>query len=220
MSNVAYIRLVRIAGAAAIIAALGVQAWADLTFGSFSWDQMPGYFTPLAALTAVAALLIAAMAPRPDRWWIDALRVNAATYTTVAGVVYWALLADHAIPKVPWANAMLHGGAGVILVLDWLVVGRRRRLPLRTWPTVLAVPSGWCAYLLIRATRDGWVPYPFLDPARGVPAITATVTVILAAGLACAALLHTCTFLRRERPHATAGQRPLTGELAWERPTP
>ncbi|WP_161794258.1 Pr6Pr family membrane protein [Demequina sediminicola] len=210
MSTVACIRVLRLSGAAVIVAALAVQAWADLTFGSFSWDQMPGYFTPLAALTGVVALVVAGLSPRPDRWWIDALRVNATTYTAVAGAVYWALLAPYAIPKVPWANAVLHGGAAVILLLDWLVVGRKRRLPIRTWPTVLAVPAGWLTYLLVRASRDGWVPYPFLDPARGLTAIAGTVGLIAVLGLACAAILHVSTFLRRG---TARDARPLTAEL-------
>ncbi|WP_061962082.1 Pr6Pr family membrane protein [Demequina flava] len=204
MSKGAYVRIWRLLAAAIIAAALAVQAWADLTFGSFSWDQMPGYFTPLAALTGIGALVIAAASRHPDQWWIDTLRVNATTYTAVAGIVYWAILADHAIPKVPWANAILHGGAAILLFADWMTIGRRRRLPIRTWWTVLAVPGGWCAYLVIRAAYDGWVPYAFLDPARGPAAIAGTVSVIAVVGLACAGLLHTSTFMRRHAPEVAS----------------
>lgn len=214
MSKGAYVRAWRICASVSILSALAVQAWADLTFGHFSWDQMPGYFTPLAAITGVLALLTAAAWKHPNQWWIDALRVNAATYTSVAAVVYWAVLADHAVPKVPWANAMLHGGAAFILLADWVFLGRRRRLPLRTWWTVLLVPGGWCAYLVIRAAYDGWIPYPFLDPARGPAAITGTIAAIAAVGLAWAAVLHVFTFLRRDSGSVSA---PATEQIRQRR---
>ncbi|MDE0573128.1 Pr6Pr family membrane protein [Demequina sp. B12] len=209
MSNEAWIRTTRLVSALTITAGLAVQAWADLTFGTFSWDQLPGYFTPLAALAGVIALLAAALHPHPHRWWIDLLRVNALTYLTIAGVVYWLLLAAHTTPKVPWANAILHGGAAVILLADWIMFGQRRRLPVRTWWTVLVVPALWASYLIMRASRDGWVPYPFLDPARGTAAIAGTLAIIAGCGLALVGLFHLCVYLR---PSPLAA--PVTGTFA------
>ena len=200
MSNAAAIAVLRCTVAAVIVAALAVQAWADLTFGTFTWAQLPGYFTPLAAITAVVAL-IAAVATGPDEpRWVSQLRVNAATYGVITGVVYWSLLATVATPVFPWANLVLHGGSGALLVMDWLLIGRRRALPLATVWTVLVLPAAWILYLLVRATRDGWVPYPFLDPAQGLQSVAATVATIAAIGLLTAASLHVSTGLRMVRP--------------------
>jgi len=190
--------------AAVIVAALGVQAWADLTYGTFTWAQLPGYFTPLAALCAVVALVAAAVTGGREPRWVALLRVNSATYGVITGVVYWSLLAGVATPVFPWANLVLHGGSGAILVIDWLLVGRRRVLPVRTWWTVLAVPAVWLGYLMARALVDGWIPYPFLDPAQGIGAVAASVGIIALAGLGVAALLHLSCLLRAEPAVAVA----------------
>ncbi|GMA37541.1 hypothetical protein GCM10025876_37450 [Demequina litorisediminis] len=151
----------------------------------------------------MVALVGSAVAGERNLLWLQLLRVNAATYLFLAGAVYWAVLAAHANPLFPWANAVLHGGAGIVLVADWLLVGQRRRLPVSTWWTVLLVPAGWASFLLVRAARDGWVPYPFLDPERGFAAIATTLGIIAAVGLAFVAILHCSMFLRRAEPHAT-----------------
>lgn len=203
MSRVAAISLARFGAAGVIAAALGVQAWADLSYGTFTWAQLPGYFTPLAALAGVVALVAAGITGDREPRWVALLRVNAATYGVITGAVYWYLLAGVATPVFPWANMVLHGGAGAVLVADWLLIGRPVRLPLTTLWTVLLVPAAWIAYLLVRATLDGWVPYPFLDPERGFSAIATTVGAIAAAGLAVAAVLHSATWMRPSSPPRT-----------------
>ncbi|GIG54557.1 Pr6Pr family membrane protein [Demequina activiva] len=208
MSKVATIAAMRLTAAAVIVAALGVQAWADLTFGTFTWAELPGYFTPLAAITAVVALTGAAVTGAQEPRWIALLRVNAATYGVVTGVVYWWLLSGVATPVFPWANLVLHGGTGAILVADWFLVGQGSRLPVRTWWTVLAVPAAWLAYLFARALTDGWVPYPFLDPAHGLASVVGSVAAIAAAGFVVAAILHACAPMRVVRlpVHAAASE--------------
>ncbi|WP_062517248.1 Pr6Pr family membrane protein [Demequina gelatinilytica] len=196
MSKDATIRILRLFGASVIASALGFQAWADLTFGTFTWGQLPGYFTPLANLAGIIALLASARVTRPERRWVTLLRVNSATYLVVVGAVYWALLAPYTTPYFPWANAVLHGGAGAILVADWVLIGGRRRLPLGTLWSVLSLPAIWVSYLFVRAFLDGWVPYPFLDPARGAAAIVATLGAISAVGLAVSGLLRVLAVLR------------------------
>ena len=195
----AFIAGTRIVAAAVIVLALGVQAWADLSYGTFTWSQLPGYFTPLAATAAAVALVASAVwAPTSSRAtargaepnWVSLLRVNAATYGVITGAVYWSLLGGVATPIFPWANFILHGGAGAILVVDWLFIGTRERLPLSTVWTVLVVPGLWIGYLLVRSQWDGWVPYAFLDPALGAAAIATTVGGIAVVGIAVAAALH------------------------------
>lgn len=209
MSKAAAISAARLGAAVVIAAALGVQAWADLTYGTFTWAQLPGYFTPLAALAAVVALVSAAFAVTDEPRWVALLRVNAATYGVVTGAVYWYLLAGVATPVYPWANMVLHGGAGAVLVADWLLVGKPVRLPLRTLWTVLVVPAAWIGYLLVRATLDGWVPYPFLDPAQGIATVAFTVLVIACTGLVVAAILHSATGMRLVK----FSRRPETGTI-------
>ncbi|MFW2514243.1 Pr6Pr family membrane protein [Demequina sp. SO4-13] len=214
MSKVAAVSLARLGAAVVIAAALGVQAWADLSYGTFTWAQLPGYFTPLAALAAVVALVAAAVAGADEPRWVALLRVNAATYGVVTGAVYWYMLAGVATPVYPWANMVLHGGAGAVLVADWLLVGKPVRLPLRTLWTVLVVPAGWIAYLMVRATADGWVPYPFLDPSQGIASVAITVAAIAGTGLLVAAVLHSATGLRLLR----LAHPPRTGTLSVKAP--
>jgi hypothetical protein len=168
-------------GAAALIAVcLCFQAWADLTYGTFTWAELPVYFTPIAAVTAIAALVSSATLGSTDRRWVALLRVNAATYAVITGVVYWAVLPHYGQPTFPWANAMIHGGTGMILVADWVLIGGRERLPWHTLWTVVALPAVWLGYTYARQLLGGHLPYPFLDPDHGV----APLATVLAAGLA------------------------------------
>lgn len=205
MSKVAFIAGARVVAALAIVLALGVQAWADLTYGTFTWSQLPGYFTPLAALAAAVALVASVMwAPTSSKAavrgtepsWVSLLRVNAATYGVITGAVYWSFLGGVATPVFPWANLILHGGAGAVLVADWLFIDRRGKLPLSTVWTVLLVPALWISYLLVRSQFDDWVPYAFLDPALGAAAVARSVGGIAAVGVGVAAVLHVVVWRR------------------------
>jgi len=196
VSSGATIAGIRLGAAAVIAVGLCVQAWADLTYGTFTWGQLPVYFTPLAAIASIVALVCAAFAGPVEPRWVALLRVNAATYAVITGVVYWSLLAHYGHPKFPWANAIIHGGAGLILVVDWVFVGQRERLPWHTLWTVFAVPAVWLGYLAVNDAVTGWVPYPFLDPARGLGTLLGTVALLLAAGLVVVTALRWCTGLR------------------------
>lgn len=196
MSKEATIRALRLLGASIIASALGFQAWADLTFGTFTWGQLPGYFTPIANLAGIVALVAAARVRTRERRWVTLLRVNSATYLVVVGAVYWLLLAPFTTAYFPWANAILHGGSGLILAADWIFIGGRRRLPVSSLWSVLSLPALWVSYLFVRAFLDGWVPYPFLDPARGVAAIVGTLGLIAAVGLAVSGLLRVLAVIR------------------------
>ena len=209
VSKVAFTAGARIVAAVVIVLALGVQAWADLSYGTFTWSQLPGYFTPLAAIAAAVALVASvvwaptsskAAARGTEPSWVSLLRVNAATYGVITGAVYWSFLGGVATPIFPWANFVLHGGAGAILVADWLLVDKRERLPLSTVWTVLLVPALWIGYLLARSQIDGWVPYAFLDPALGAASVASTVGAIAAVGIGVAAVLHVVVWRPRQQP--------------------
>ena len=196
MSKDATLAGLRLGAATLIVVGLCFQAWADLTYGTFTWAQLPVYFTPLAAVAAIAALVCAAFAGPNEPRWVALLRVNAATYAVITGVVYWGLLAHVGHPTFPWANAIIHGGTGVILVADWVVVGQRERLPWHTLWTVLVVPAVWLGYLAVYDTITDWVPYPFLDPARGPGTLIGTIALMVAAGLLVVTALRWSTGLR------------------------
>ena len=196
MSNGATIAGLRLGAAAVIATALCFQAWADLTYGTFTWVELPVYFTPLAAIASIVALGCAALAGPTEPHWVSVLRVNAATYAIITGVVYWSLLPHYGHPTFPWANAIIHGGTGVILLVDWVVVGQRERLPWHTLWTVFGVPAVWLAYVAVHRAISGGVPYPFLDPSGGVTRPIVTIALMLASGLLVVTALRWCTGLR------------------------
>jgi hypothetical protein len=201
VSKDATTRALRLVGAAVICAALAVQAHDDLTHGTFTWAQLPGYFTPLANLAGIAALIAAAVSasgPAEPRW-LSLLRVNSATHLVIVAVVYWTLLAPYARPLHPWANATLHGGAAVLLTLDWLLARPRPRLPWSSLWSVLALPAAWLSYLGIRAIADGWMPYPFLDASHGLALPAMSIGAMVAAGLTVATALHLAARARAAR---------------------
>lgn len=196
MSKDATVSLVRLGAAGLIAASLAVQAHDDLTRGTFTWGQLPSYFTPLANIAGIVALLAAAVVGSREPRWVALLRVNAATYLVMVAVVYWALLAPYARPLHPWANAVIHGGAAVLLTLDWLIARPRHRLPWSSVWTVLSLPGAWLVYLAVRAHIDGWMPYPFLDTSRGIALPVASVAAMLIVGLTVTAVLHLCAQAR------------------------
>ncbi|MCR6713387.1 MAG: Pr6Pr family membrane protein [Demequina sp.] len=206
MSKGATIAGLRLGAAAAIATSLCFQAWADLTYGTFTWAELPVYFTPLAALAAIAALVCAALNGPHEPRWVALLRVNAATYAVITGVVYWAMLAHFGHPTFPWANAMIHGGTGVILVADWVLVGQRERLPWHTLWTVFAVPALWLGYIAANEALGGRIPYPFLDPANGFGRLALTVALLVTAGLGVVSALRLCTGARLFARHSAPAQ--------------
>jgi hypothetical protein len=143
-----------------------------------------GYFTVQgnligAVVAAIGAVrLLRGTVPTPA-WMV--VRWCAATYLVVVGVVYWALLAPlgaaGGVP-VPWANLVLHALMPLLALVDLLLAPDRLRPPLRLLPVVLAYPLVWTAVVLVRGATDGWVPYPFLNPAQGAGVLTAWIVLV------------------------------------------
>jgi hypothetical protein len=130
-----------------------------------------GYFTNQSNLILAVVYLLSALAPtalgEPAR---SLLRSAATTYIVIVGIVYATLLAPlgaaGGVP-VPWANFVLHVVTPIYGIVDWFVFRDHIRLTLGQLWLVLVYPAVWTVVVLIRGTTDGWVPYPFLDPAQG-----------------------------------------------------
>ena len=189
----------RTVGAAArLIAAVLVVAAVAATFAATSPvrpENFFGFFTVQGNLIGAAVALIGAVrlvrgTPATTAWTV--VRWCAAAYLVVVGLVYWALLAPlgaaGGVP-VPWANLVLHGVVPAAALLDWLLLRDRVRPSLPLLPLVLAYPLLWTAVVLVRGATDGWVPYPFLNPAQGGAVVAAWVALVAGVFTAVAALL-------------------------------
>lgn len=178
--------------------------------GDFVFWNFFGYFTIQNNLIGVAALLIAAGytgLARPQ--WVEYLRGCATTYLFIVVTVYWTLLMPTSEDSPwTWTNLVVHGISGVALVVDWLVEGPRERLPLRRVWVVLTYPTLWLAVSLVRGATDGWVPYPFLDPANGYASVAVYVGVIFVVGVLVGSAVFVTTRWRRISPGAAVDSAP------------
>lgn len=144
-----------------------------------------GYFTIQSNLIAAVVLVAAgvvALRGRTAGPALSTLRAVAVTCVVVVGLVFALLLAPLGAAggvQLAWANTILHEVSPVLVALDWLLVGDRERVPLRRIWAVLVYPAIWTAVVLVRGATDGWVPYPFLDPAQGYGVIAAYCGAIL-----------------------------------------
>lgn len=155
-----------------------------------------GFFTiqsNLLAAAILAATAVMALRGRPSPRWLVVARAAGTTYMVVTGIVYNTLL--NGLPggiELAWANTVLHLLFPVYSLLDWLLVGDKNRLPLRRLGYVAAYPGLWLVVVITRGATDGWVPYPFLDPANGYAPVAgyalAIAIAILAVGAAVFAL--------------------------------
>ncbi|WP_394249043.1 Pr6Pr family membrane protein [Arthrobacter pityocampae] len=152
-----------------------------------------GFFTIQSNLLAAAVLLLAAVLQvrgAADPEWLVPVRAAVTTYMFVVGVVYNLLLAG--LPggvELAWANWVMHVGFPVYAVLDWIVAADRRALSYRVLRLILVFPLVWVTVVLMRGATDGWVPYPFLDPASGYASVAVYVVVIAVAVLAFGAVV-------------------------------
>ena len=178
--------------------------------GDFVFWNFFGYFTIQNNLIGVAALLIAAGytgLARPQ--WVEYLRACGTTYLFIVVTVYWTLLMPTSEDSPwTWTNLVVHGISGVALVVDWLVEGPRERLPLRRVWVVLTYPTLWLAVSLVRGATDGWVPYPFLDPANGYASVAVYVGVIFVVGVLVGSAVFVTTRWRRISPGAAVDSAP------------
>ena len=97
-------------------------------------------------------------------------RASVTTYLIIVGLVYNTLLVG--VPggggiELGWANAVVHIVSPIYVLVDWVFFADRKAQPWRKFWVVFIYPLVWLAVVLVRGATDGWVPYPFLDPATG-----------------------------------------------------
>lgn len=152
-----------------------------------------GFFTMQSNIMTALVLLIAAvleLGRRPAPVWLVPVRAAVTTFMVVVGAVYNLLLAGLAGGvDLAWANWVLHVAFPIYAFLDWLLTTDRHPLPFTTIGLTLVYPLTWCAVVLVRGATDGWVPYPFLDPATGYGSVALYVVVIAVAFAAFGALI-------------------------------
>lgn len=86
----------------------------------------------------------------------------------IVGIVYNTLLTGlEGGISLGWANWVLHVLFPIYAALDWIFFGDKTPLAWKRLWVVLIYPVVWTIIVLVRGATDGWVPYPFLDPATG-----------------------------------------------------
>ena len=120
-------------------------------------------FTYQANVLAAAYYLWTLISSRADGR--AGVRGAVVLYVVVAGVLWNLLLTDYSMGYTP-ANILLHIVVPILVIVDWLVVGRSQR-HVRWWqPLVwLVYPAVYAVVALLVLNRAGRrAPYYFLDP--------------------------------------------------------
>ena len=118
----------------------------------------------LVALTSTAL----ARNPVEDRLGWRAARLAGIVGITVTALVYFTLLRGLLeLDGANWlADLLLHQVVPALALAAWAVAGPRPRIGLQETAYALAWPVAWLVWTLAVGRVDGWVPYPFLDPAE------------------------------------------------------
>lgn len=203
---------VAIVAATVVTLSGSVDAWDAAGYADRAtlWVNFFSYFTILANIAAAALLLLGAArlllhtgtGTGAEPAWLSGTRVAVATYMGITGLVYNLLLRGLAVTgggDVPsWTNEVMHVVGPVVVVLDWILAPGRRAQPWSRIGVILVFPIAWAAYTLVRGPlvhdqikgRDGWYPYPFLNPDNGgYLAVAGWVVAIALAFAAVAAVL-------------------------------
>ncbi|MBO0984542.1 Pr6Pr family membrane protein [Rathayibacter sp. SD072] len=198
------VALVRIVVALTVLAAVVATALDTASRTPLIPWNFFGFFT-IQGNILLAAILLAtgglSLARRPQSGGLVLARGAATGYIAIVGVVYNLLLAGLAGGvALPWANTVMHVLFPLYGVLDWLLVGDRPPLPWRRLWVVVLYPVVWLVVVLVRGATDGWVPYPFLDPANGYGSVAVYVAAIAVAFVLAGALAWANSRLRILRP--------------------
>nr|WP_201469824.1 Pr6Pr family membrane protein [Microbacterium hydrocarbonoxydans] len=167
-----------------------------------------GYFTNLTSLLTALVLVssgVLGLRRRSVPGWFDTARGASVASMLVVALVYNLVVPGTGSAPV-WVSVTLHLVLPLLVLIDWVLVPDRAPQPWRRLWVVLPYPVIWLIVVLLRGATDGWVPYGFLLPERGVVALCATVAALLVTLLASAALVWR---LSRLRQPGTAVDQPL-----------
>ncbi|WP_205750259.1 Pr6Pr family membrane protein [Cryobacterium sp. SO1] len=184
------------AGSGVVITAVLVYFYAvRIAVGDGNPFDYFGYFTNQTSLLTSLVLIATgtlAVLGRPVPPSLTFVRGIATAYFLVVAVIY-NLLVPGTGSAPPWVSALLHIVFPLLVALDWLLVGDRPRLPWRRLWMLLPYPVLWLTTVLIRGVTDGWVPYGFLLPERGIASLIVHIVGLLAAIIAAGALVWTAS---------------------------
>jgi hypothetical protein len=166
-----------LAGLAILSAIIGqfVYTAGRVTINPFNFF---GYFTIQSNIITMVAFLASAyfiLRRKTQPTWVVFLRAIATTIIVLVGLVYNTLLAGASLAgsfDLAWSSDILHILIPIYALVDWLFFADRTKLPYSKLWLVLIYPIVWLVVILIRGATDGWVPYPFLDPATGYGSVT------------------------------------------------
>ena len=150
------------------------------------------FFTIQSNIAAAAMLALLVVVRKPERGvWFEAVRAGVVFFIAVTGVVFALLLQglqEELQTTTHWVDTVVHRVMPLVLVVDWLVEGPRRRLPRWVALAWLGCLGAWLAYTLVRGAIVDWYPYPFVDvSAHGYDGVALRCAALLVAFAAAAA---------------------------------
>lgn len=188
----------RIVVGASVIAVLLYAYALRIAVGDASPFDYFGYFTNQTSLIAALVLIGSGALVTTGRSvpsWFALLRGIVTAYLLVVGVIYNVLVPGTGSAP-PWVSVLLHVVFPLLVALDWLLIGDRPRLPWSRLWMLVPYPLIWLVLVLWRGVTDGWVPYGFLLPERGLGSLMFHVLGLLVAVLLAGVLVWTASRFR------------------------
>ncbi|CAN5238259.1 Pr6Pr family membrane protein [soil metagenome] len=171
--------LLRLVAGLAILAAIVGQFAHSAERATINPFNFFGYFTIQSNIITMVAFLASAyfiFSRKKQPSWVISLRAVATTIIVIVGIVYNTLLAGASLAgsfDLRWSSNILHIIIPIYALVDWVFFADRKKLPYNRLWIVLIYPVVWLVVILIRGATDGWVPYPFLNPATGYASVAA-----------------------------------------------
>ncbi|MCP2031655.1 hypothetical protein L1277_001753 [Okibacterium sp. HSC-33S16] len=206
----------RLVFAAATVAAVFSTFARTASRGPVNPFNFFGYFTIqsnlLGAVVLGTAAVVGLLGMRQSLG-LQLARASITSYLIVVALVYNTLLTGLAGGvDLAWANTIMHVVFPLYCLIDWVLVADRRALPFRLLWVVEFYPAVWCIVVLLRGGLDGWVPYPFFDPAQGYGTVVLYVLAIAAAFILVGAAVFAASRLR------VLGSEPVLGAQVGDVP--
>ena len=173
-----------------------------------------GYFTIQSNIITMVAFFAYAyfiLGRKTQPTWAIYLRAIMTTIIVLVGLVYNTLLSGAPLAgsfDLAWSSNILHIIVPIYALVDWLLLPDRTKLPHRGLWLVLIYPLVWLVVILIRGATDGWVPYPFLDPATGYGSVTIHCIAISALTAVFALAVFALAVFALSRVRAQPGEHP------------